>query len=688
MITLTLDPDGQTVTLRLTEYLGGERFNAYRQTCLDHGGRYVPAQKATRCPVEAVPGLLRAFAAAGLAVTLDPRISEHLQAEAQEATSLLDAGRARLQAANAQLASRGLALYPYQRTGVEWLAPRRRALLSDEMGLGKSAQALLSLPDQAAALVVAPAAVARFWASESARWRPDLSVSRVPSREAWSWPQTGEVRICTYGLLPGDDEVPVPPAGAVVIADEAHLCKAPKALRTKCFRAVAKTALDNDGRVWLLTGTPLLNRPPELWAVLGAAGLEKDAFGGWSRFVSMFHGSRGRFGYEWGRASEEVPDLLRKVALRRHRKDVLPDLPTKTHRHLAVNGLDAATITLCDEVLAVLQGQGIDLAAVTAQVEASKVHGVVFELMSRARAALATAKLPALLELVETYEEEEEPVVVFSAHRVPVEALGAREGWGLITGSTSADERGRLVEAFQAGQLKGLAGTIAAMGVGVTLTRAHQAILVDLAWTPALNSQAEDRICRIGQDRGVIITRLVADHPLDERVTELLAAKQAVIEASVEASAVQADYVGTSPAAELAAAANEARRLSEEAAVTAAISQAEAKERKAREQAAVQGRLNGSHDGREIDVSGKFRGPCNPREDAIRRAIIGLAQLDPDYAAQVNGVGFSRFDGEFGHSLAEALVRHGRLSDKQWEMAEKLTVRYRRQVGDLPEVEA
>ena len=104
MIRLSLDPDGQTVTLRLTEYLGGERFAAYRDICAAHGARYVPANKANRAAVESVLSIVTALRAADLQVDLDPQIADRLSAEADEATRLLTAGQARLAAADRLLA--------------------------------------------------------------------------------------------------------------------------------------------------------------------------------------------------------------------------------------------------------------------------------------------------------------------------------------------------------------------------------------------------------------------------------------------------------------------------------------------------------------------------------------------------------------------------------------------------------
>lgn len=693
MIQIRLDPQGDSVVLTLSDYLGPELFGVFRGICHEHGARYRPVTRDNVAPVDALPGILASLRDSKLGVEVDDQVRAALDDAAKEAGDLLSAGRERVEAARARLEGTGLALYRYQETGVEWLAPRKRALLCDEMGLGKTVQVLMALPERAAAIVICPAAVQSSWIREALRWRPDLRPEIVRNSSRFRWARPGEILVATYGALPSVEHSAElgPPAGvAYLVADEAHAVKNAKAQRTAKFRAVAKVLIENRCSVWLVTGTPLLNRPPELWNVLQAADLGKAAFGSWNGFCSIFRGERevafyGRkrvTSFAWGTPTEEAPERLRRVSLHRRRGQVLPDLPTKTRQDVGVNGLDAATIAACDRALEAL---GIDWDAEAKVTAATKVGKAAFTELSRARAALATSKIPRLLELVEGYEENDEPLVVFSVHKAPVAALGLREGWATITGETSPEERGRIVERFQAGELRGIAGTVQAMGVGVTLTHAAHALFVDLAWTPALNQQAEDRVCRIGQDRGVIITRMVASHPLDERVLELLTAKQEIIEASIEASAVEADYVHASPAEALAAAAQSAAEVAVDLEARTEEARAEAEERARKE---VLDRVrdlkaNGvDWDGRDLSIRGKARSAANGVEDRAAAAIVILAAMDPDHAGEKNDVGFSQFDNEFGHSLAEQLGKYGRLSDKQWQAAIKLAIRYRRQTGD------
>jgi hypothetical protein len=158
-----------------------------------------------------------------------------------------------------------------------------------------------------------------------------------------------------------------------------------------------------------------------------------------------------------------------------------------------------------------------------------------FEDMSAVREALSRAKIPALIELVESYEDAQEPLVVFSDHVAPVVEVGSREGWAAITGDTPPAQRAAIVQAFQAGGLRGLALTITAGGLGLTLTRAAHAVFCGLNWVPANNVQAEDRLCRIGQARGCVYTVIEADHELDRRINEVLGEKTELFLATMPA---------------------------------------------------------------------------------------------------------------------------------------------------------
>lgn len=328
-----------------------------------------------------------------------------------------------------------------------------------------------------------------------------------------------------------------------LVVDEGHYCKNKNAQRTIAVRTIAATCAAGEpgqkSSVWILTGTPLLNEPSEIWSLCqlfpGQTGKFDDGawdtFGSWSGFVEMFDGKKQVVGgisrgYEWGgQVKPEAREHLGAVMLRRMRDDVLPDLPKKTRRYITVPISKRALskdAMLTDNLLLLFKEWSDD--KVLAECAAGGA-------LSMLRKELAALKLDTLVKLVKEYEENQEPVVVFSYHRDPIIALGERKGWGCITGSTEDHERAALVERFQKGRLLGLAGTIGAMGVGVTLTRAANMLFLDRDFVPANNLQAEDRELRIGQERGVVITILEANHPIDERVAIILEKKERLLEA-------------------------------------------------------------------------------------------------------------------------------------------------------------
>lgn len=424
-------------------------------------------------------------------------------------------------------------LYPFQKDGVRWLTRRRvggkGALLSDEMGLGKTVETLMALPDGAPVLVVCPACIKGVWKSEAAKWRPEFRVEVLKGRGSFRWPEPGEIVILNYDILP--DNVSLVPPGTYLIGDEIHMTKSRRAQRTVRFKAISEAVQATGGSVVGLSGTPLLNRPPELFQVLDNLGLVPESFGTFKSFYYDFNARPGNWGTEWGMPKPSVVDKLSRVQLRRERAIVLEELPDKTWTEMSANGMSQAIEELCDDALA----QWEEYAD-----EVSSARGLPpFEMMSHIRQVLAQFKIPFVLDLVEHFEEAEEPVVVFSAHRAPVEELGKREGWEIIVGGTPPEERTKIVERFQAGELKGLAATIKAGGVGLTLTHAHQMIFVDLEWTPGLNTQAEDRICRIGQKNACQYLTVVASHPLDARLTSILQEKKGLIGATIKHAEVE-----------------------------------------------------------------------------------------------------------------------------------------------------
>lgn len=467
------------------------------------------------------------------------------------------------------LAARGFKLRDYQIEGVEYLAGRTRAFLFDDMGLGKTAQTLCALPRNAAALIVVPAQVKNNWAKECGMWRPDLTPVVLNGRNSLRWPEPGEVLITNWAIL---SDIGPAPAGVIVAADEAHKAKNAKAKRTVLFRKVSKAARANGGKCWQLTGTPMLNRPGELWNVLQNNDMAREAFGSFDNFLRVFNGRRGFYGIEWGplgdadvegdfgellvKSRTEAVKLLASVAFGREKADVAAELPNKVFNEVqvevskkALKAMDAFVALAEKHGYVFVDGKILDKDSSEVTLDDLAGSKISFEAVSQMRAAVAAAKVPALLKMVEEYEDNDEPLVVFSAHRAPIEELAKREGWVSITGDHTADQKFAAVEGFQNGDYKGIACTNAAIE-GITLTRAAHMLFVDRFWTPGQNRQAQDRIHRIGQDRTCFYTDLVADHVLDAAVMDLLRVKEGHLETI---SAAAKESAPETPLSELSA---------------------------------------------------------------------------------------------------------------------------------------
>lgn len=491
-------------------------------------------------------------------------------------------------------------LRPFQCYGAQWLATRRGGALFDDQGTGKTLQTIAAIPANTPILVICPTIAKGVWSGEVARFRPQIKTITLKGRGSFRWPNPGEMVIINYDIMPDahdrtlnaqgkpkcDGKLPPEPCegcrseitlspigglktkmvghlpkctgfkekrpycpgcapflklvkpGTTVVLDEAHYLKSPSAARTISCRAIAREAREADGRSWPLTGTPMSGDPRELWSILAVAGIAEEAFGSFQKLVELFKGQRivygasGRVGYEWGDAADvdqdEIVERLKRVALRRMKVDVLAELPPKRWRVRPVD-IDAKAYARCEKFVA-----GIDLEKMITQIEQGREE-LKFEGLSAIRAALATAKIPAMIEMVKDAESRKEPLVVFSVHRAPIELLAKRKGWAAIMGGMKEDKK-EVADRFQRGELRGVACTIDAGAESITLTRANEMLYVDLHWNPNKNAQSSDRIWRFGQKRDCICEILSADHPLDQRVTEVLNRKTRLIERTIDAA--------------------------------------------------------------------------------------------------------------------------------------------------------
>jgi SWI/SNF-related matrix-associated actin-dependent regulator 1 of chromatin subfamily A len=586
-------------------------------------------------------------------------------------------------------------LYPFQVEGVNFLAHKDKALLGDEMGLGKSVQSLMGIPARGAALVICRAGLKYNWFDEVSKWRADLKPIVLNGRKSFRWPVSGEVVIINNDILPEEFNTPKknkgeqmeaywerlktyrnglkerhPQAANVnLIVDEAHDYKNRDAARSRKVKEFSKLARKLTG----LTGSPLTNRPEDLFGVLDVLGLAKEVFGTWERFQLLFNAYSERVwtgkGYinkiVWGKPQPIVPELLRRSMLRRRRADVLPDLPAKTYTNLLVGPVDPALQKALNEMW--------EEWGTAVQIEGELPP---FEKFSEIREKLARSRVDAMIEYVENAEEQEVPLVVFSAHLAPLDALLGRPGWAVITGVTSPLKRQEIVRAFQAGQLKGVGVSIKAGGVGINLTHAWKALFVDLDWTPAANWQAEDRIARIGQlSNKVEIIRMVSDHPLDLHIQNMLVDKIDTIIRAIDSS-VHGEKV------EVKSGVQGETEEEFQARINKLLERAEAdiKERKARAESdrkiAAKGKVGVIHSREKARLTKKVLPLTVERTEAVRDSFKYMLSVC-DGAHTWDNVGFNKPDA----SVAHWLLSSGLETDQEVEAAQYMLTRYHRQLA-------
>lgn len=446
----------------------------------------------------------------------------------------------------------GLSYLPYQKAGIAYAQSHQNVLIADEMGLGKTIQAIgviNTTPDAKKILVICPASLRLNWKREIEKW----SIRRFSVEIATSaGVPDSDIVIVNYDILAKLSNALKATEWDLLISDESHYLKNPRAQRTQAVLGDRNTSPIPAKRRVFLTGTPILNRPIELFPLLqllDPSGLGKSVTSFGKRYCA---GVQSQYGWDFSGASnlDELQARLRStVMVRRLKADVLSDLPAKRRQviEFSVNG-GAEAVLAEQKAYAAHQDR---LAQLKADVEAAKLgdneedyrkaisalsagYEVSFEEMASIRHEVALAKIPYIVEHV-TDALDGGPVILFAHHKDVVSALKNQFPDAVVlTGDTPLVERQAAVDAFQNGQTNLFIGTIKAAGVGLTLTRSAHVIFAELDWVPGNISQAEDRAHRIGQTNSVLIQHLVLEGSLDAQMAKTLIEKQEIIERAVD----------------------------------------------------------------------------------------------------------------------------------------------------------
>jgi SWI/SNF-related matrix-associated actin-dependent regulator of chromatin subfamily A-like protein 1 len=429
----------------------------------------------------------------------------------------------------------GQSPYPFQVAGVQRAVLRKKVLIADQMGLGKTIQALalMNLVRPRRTVIGCPTFLTKNWASECNSWLVDAQPITILDGGRKSLPDRGIIILPYSRGHTFFEQINAGPPVDLVILDEVHFLKDSNARRSKPWFGEHGLARRAD-RVVALSGTPMPNNPLELYGLLSVlapdllAGVTHDAFKELycttiplKKKVDLKRGGQKAIEVEKitakGQAMLNAELRASGVMLRREKEHVLTQLPAKSVYFVHMTP-DAEIETLVREE-SDLYDQ-LQMRILTSQ-ELMSLRGHV----ATVRARLGLLKAPKIAEYVRwIFDSGEDRVVLFMLHLEAIEAVRAAfAGSGIdtlvMTGAESTTVRDQRVRDFQTpGRRKLVIGQMTAAGVGTTMTAARYCVLGEINWTPAWNDQAIDRVHRIGQAKSVMAPVLTFPAAVEERV--------------------------------------------------------------------------------------------------------------------------------------------------------------------------
>jgi len=429
-------------------------------------------------------------------------------------------------------------LYEYQKAGVEFLLNSGgRALLADSPGVGKTAQALGFIAHMGfdRTLVVCPASVKFSWENEVEKWTDLKSFIVGPKTDLKDIPFDVSVVIINFDVLKKFFNEFMKYSWNCLIVDESHLIKNPKAIRSKVVKAIT-TKVEN---VIMLTGTPVLSRPIEMYNMLNI--IDPKTWNNYYSYATKYcEGRQGYYGFEAKGASnlEELNGRISGYFLRRTKDDVLSELPSKNYIDVPIDlpKENRREYELVEEsLLQYLKKYKKDKTdkQIAKSMQAEKLVKLNFLREINARGKIKTAK-----EIVENIIDAGEKVLIFSSFNLPLKELAEiyPNNSVMIVGDTPIEERGNIIKRFQEDPNTNIfLGGIRSAGVGITLTAASNVIILDLPWNPADLEQSINRAHRPGAIfESLNIYTIKSRDTIDSFMEKLLDKKQTIIDKMID----------------------------------------------------------------------------------------------------------------------------------------------------------
>lgn len=456
-------------------------------------------------------------------------------------------------------APEGLTYRPFQKAGIAFGLDRGNVLIGDEMGLGKTIQGVgisNMRPDVRKILIIGPASLKINWRREWKKWDiKGLSIGFVSGEDTTQFPNT-DVVIISFNLVKAYHAILRSITWDMVIIDEVHNLRNIKTSeRTQYvfgFENAKKKIAPLDAKYKVaLTGTPIVNRPIEMWPYL--QWLAPQQFNHFFNYAKRYCGAH-QTGYGWkfdGATNlDELQELLRStVMIRRLKKDVAKELPKKIRQIIPIEdetiaAMEAAGLNAIKEMIEKLEAEkvlaylrddkkGYEEAATKLQA----ARRFAFDEMARLRHEVALAKVPHIIKLAQDSLENGK-VIIFAHHHDVIDKFKKefKDAAVVLTGDMTVEKRQKAVDRFQTdATCTVFIGSIQAAGVGYTLTAANHLIFAELSWVPADITQAEDRAHRIGATgEAVLAWHVVVENTVESRMIEILVQKQNIMDAALD----------------------------------------------------------------------------------------------------------------------------------------------------------
>lgn len=429
----------------------------------------------------------------------------------------------------------------HQKVAIEKLVGSKKFILADDMGLGKTTAAIIASLETNVKkiLIICPASLKLNWEREIRNYS-DRSVYIC---EGKNFSTEHDIVIVNYDIvknfydLKDKENCPITKGNFdLIIMDEAHYVANPQSLRTKLINSFVKSS----EYLWLLTGTPMTNRPINYYNLLNL--IESPVAQNWMAYVIRYcqgyqfkAGNRKVWNVNGASNLEELRDRTSRQVLRRLKEDVL-DLPEKI--------ITPIYLRLKSKKYEELMGEYYEWY--NKNPNESKSLTVQFNKLMKVRQAIAEGKVPDTIELIENVLEQGKKVIVFTNFTDTLQQIHTHFGKKSVylDGTCSKAQRQYAVDQFQENEkISVFVGNIQAAGVGITLTAGEAVIFNDLSFVPAHHQQAEDRAYRYGQKNCVSVYYPIFDNTIEGVIYDMLINKKNIIDTVMGDNIDKAEFI-------------------------------------------------------------------------------------------------------------------------------------------------